>query len=958
MVFEKPCQLPKLRVIPRHCLSKQEHIDMLAAPKFRCPPTCSAKAVKRKLKPISARINDLAAPTKRRLLMTLQEDSAKLPPELVDNLIKTMENETCLTPEQAAKIVRSKKRKKEKQSSQETEISPAIKGVSMRKSHGHMGQMKKSRSTRMRRRIGPMNLTSGFDRDAVNCQYSMAERFVQSILEWKCPIPREEFQDISEVILRRLTYLLEYVPMGEEDRKSQQMRFLADLVACWISGVLFEVADSHKREIQEECDKKKREMEEAGDDDDDDDDKRRGRDDDLDSSGDEYEDGDDEDEDGGGGPGGTGRGKKDKAGGDDVGGDGGNTGDRKQEKKKDKGKMGKKPDATEETDEVEGERKKKEVKDQKQAAGGKREADVKEKKVDKVKIEPEPEAVPPAKDEKRQDGEEKPKKIKEEEKPPSDNVAIKLEEPLPGLGIEEAIKLEESVKLEEALPDPEIEEISEVPVLIADDSTLSAGEPVSIPVDDGTVKISVGPPSPIVYKKEETIGESKTSQLSEEPAILVIPKITSSIDDTSESLADDLQEFDLGDDKEEMEYEAFDTKEIIGDVKLQSTESLISAKPHVIRTEDDESGLLKMHSISAPQAKGDDLYLSEKNVTEKYMEVPKKGQFYNNLVPCPDRTGLCSAEARKKKRQYMRGAEGLDHLMEIKSQCVPTKAEKEIHISTRCRIPCCKPQNLEDSPLTGCWPQTRFDIPQQKELSNRCQPTMLQEDEREKLELFREWISDTSEKLRGKPLVSSPDKIGDFSKLFKTDLPFVTFGKIFHVIYSMVESAPENKGDDAVINRIHRAVLAKLLTLVECEDSNMLTDTFKDVMDVVCGKIAAWLKSILNESQISFLEKNPAEVESREVRDWSKWLTYVSESANDWSSWLKRTLEEAKNMQNEITREKYQTWAKAVDNDALSWRRFHLETLHRAHQNITMMSGRDVISETHSSPVKTRKISI
>lgn len=47
----------------------------------------------------SARIEELARPTRQRVLTTLREKASTLPPAFVDNLIRTIEVETCLTPE-------------------------------------------------------------------------------------------------------------------------------------------------------------------------------------------------------------------------------------------------------------------------------------------------------------------------------------------------------------------------------------------------------------------------------------------------------------------------------------------------------------------------------------------------------------------------------------------------------------------------------------------------------------------------------------------------------------------------------------------------------------------------------------------------------------------------------------------------------------------------------------------
>lgn len=65
----------------------------------KCPPECDIKMVRRKLKPVSPRIKELAQPSRQRMLMTLQQNASILPPALLDNLVRTIEKETCLTPE-------------------------------------------------------------------------------------------------------------------------------------------------------------------------------------------------------------------------------------------------------------------------------------------------------------------------------------------------------------------------------------------------------------------------------------------------------------------------------------------------------------------------------------------------------------------------------------------------------------------------------------------------------------------------------------------------------------------------------------------------------------------------------------------------------------------------------------------------------------------------------------------
>ncbi|XP_015181698.1 PREDICTED: uncharacterized protein LOC107069164 [Polistes dominula] len=186
--------------------------------------------------------------------------------------------------------------------------------------------------------------------------------------------------------------------------------------------------------------------------------------------------------------------------------------------------------------------------------------------------------------------------------------------------------------------------------------------------------------------------------------------------------------------------------------------------------------------------------------------------------------------------------------------------------------------------------------------------------------------------------------VGDYGDFFSTDVPFVTFSKLIDVLYAMLESMPESKGVDLVRDRIQAAIYDKFRTVIEREDPEALNEHMKDVLIVLAGKIANWMKNILTESQIIFLDKYPAEVESVQIRDWSKWLTYVSDTADNWATWLRKVLEEAEGINEEgITRGDWQDWTKSVDVDALLWRRFHLQTIHQAHRNVTLMAQREVV---------------
>lgn len=180
--------------------------------------------------------------------------------------------------------------------------------------------------------------------------------------------------------------------------------------------------------------------------------------------------------------------------------------------------------------------------------------------------------------------------------------------------------------------------------------------------------------------------------------------------------------------------------------------------------------------------------------------------------------------------------------------------------------------------------------------------------------------------------------------VFKTDLPYLTFDKIIDTIYKMIESAPENTGEDPITNGIHRAIYEKLSNIVRLENPDLLTEDLKITMNIVCGKIATWLRSLLTQSQLAFMEQYMPEVESLEIRDWTRWLEYISDVAKDWNIWLRSVIEKILEMESEkITRGEWHDWTKSIDTKALLWRRFHLQTLHQANRNRTMLIGRRIV---------------
>jgi len=104
------------------------------------------------------------------------------------------------------------------------------------------------------------------DKDATMCQYLMAEHFIKSILEHQCQTPKKDIRKIAAVIFRHLTSLNRYITNVQNgDRTTQQLRFLADIVACWIAEILIEVAEIHKETLEEYFNKRQMKMIEVND---------------------------------------------------------------------------------------------------------------------------------------------------------------------------------------------------------------------------------------------------------------------------------------------------------------------------------------------------------------------------------------------------------------------------------------------------------------------------------------------------------------------------------------------------------------------------------------------------------------------------------------------------------------------------------------------------------------------
>ncbi|CAK9810929.1 hypothetical protein ANTQUA_LOCUS6690 [Anthophora quadrimaculata] len=701
-VPKESCTFPKLDIIPRHCLTKDDYIKMLATSSRRCPPECEKKMVLRKLKPVSPRIKELAQPTRHRLLITLQEGASILPPALLDNLVRTVEDETCLTPEQAAKISRKRKaRGKKKEGRREK------------------WQYKEARKPKK----SSTGVTSAgvFDKDAVSCQYLMAERFVRSILQWKCSVPKAELNDVAEVVVKRLADVLEYSPMGNEDRKSQQIRYLAEVISCWVLGVVSEVAESQEEKLLERCRKKEEEIKA-----------------DIEA---EEEDEEDEDED------------EDK--------------DRKKYEELD--------------EEFESEEDEKEVADEDAAA------------------EEPPEAV---------ESEEKEAELEEEE------VEADVEE------VEVTVEMETETQAE-----PEVQVETEIQT--------EEKEQVEAEVE---------------ATAEVTETEVETTEGTEEKP--------------EDKLLSATEVATLAEGEREAEVEALAE----------------------VETDLDALATAELEADAAAKAEGE----PGAAVTEAEAEA--------------------EAEAKAK-----------------------AEAEAEAKAAAEAEI-----VGVPEAEVVA--PETEAEIGAGEEIPAK----ELTEEEVEKVvEVAKE------EKVPSKVEARPPregDVMKDLEDLLKSDLPFLTFDKIIDTIYKMIESSPENTGEDPITNGIHRAIYDKLTNIVILEDPDLLTDELKTVINVVCGKIANWLRSILSKSQLEFMQQYMPEVESKEIRDWTKWLEYISDVAKDWNTWLRSVIEQIFEMESDkITRGEWHDWTKSVDAKALLWRRFHLETMHQADLNAMMLIGRHVV---------------
>ncbi|XP_011702362.1 PREDICTED: uncharacterized protein LOC105458602 [Wasmannia auropunctata] len=182
----------------------------------------------------SPRIAELARPTKQHVLNTLYEKATALPPAFVDNLVKIIEAESCLTPEKATWIRRQRERRIKKAARL-----PLV-----------------EKRTAAEKITDDVARATTLDRDATMYQYLLAERFVKSILEYRREMRENIRTDIADVIMKRLMSLNGYANVKNGDRATQQLRLLADVITCWFVDISDEV-EKTKTKIFKKHDEKR-----------------------------------------------------------------------------------------------------------------------------------------------------------------------------------------------------------------------------------------------------------------------------------------------------------------------------------------------------------------------------------------------------------------------------------------------------------------------------------------------------------------------------------------------------------------------------------------------------------------------------------------------------------------------------------------------------------------------------
>ncbi|KAL7304354.1 hypothetical protein TKK_0003154 [Trichogramma kaykai] len=124
----------------------------------------------------------------------------------------------------------------------------------------------KSRKMREHKRSPPPQslLIEEIDDEAADCGLSLAQRFCRGILKPQLQPgcrPASEYRDITAMVMQQLSERLGYEAKCD-DRKSQQMRALADAMARWVVGLLEQLAEARRRELEMECLRRRKAQEE------------------------------------------------------------------------------------------------------------------------------------------------------------------------------------------------------------------------------------------------------------------------------------------------------------------------------------------------------------------------------------------------------------------------------------------------------------------------------------------------------------------------------------------------------------------------------------------------------------------------------------------------------------------------------------------------------------------------
>ncbi|KAF7998141.1 hypothetical protein HCN44_009539 [Aphidius gifuensis] len=1192
IIYEKPCTIKKIRPIPRHCLTKNEWYNLLSRPSKKCPSQPrQIKIIDRPLRPVSARMNQLALPPRNRMLATLEDRGAVLPPELIDKLIQIIETKTCLTPEQAENLIRDKKKLKKKIKNEKNQS----------KIHCTSDKINKN-DYFIQPSTSSVSVTPQFDEKAVNYQYTMANAFVKSILQWESQIPREEFSDISDVIIKRLENVLEYQVIDDGDRVTQQMKFLSDIIASWIAGVLFEVGEAHKEELEKECEERKNAIDDESDDDSDDDDSEveiimeprpevlaklrkekelrnnKIKDEIKDSIKDEVKDeikdsikaevkdeikdlikaevkeeindeikdkvddkdkdkekeksqvgdsynklnikeepkkDDDNDDVGGAGatqseassPGQTAPDSQpneneeskpaeektpDEKKGEEANDDAGEKNNIKQDNKSEV--SSKKIKFVDESEEIGSDEKTMEESLRISRSDSVEEIPQEPKVYETITIEDGPEndengvsgrlePVTPVKLEKLDVSvKEEPGLLKESEiKKEKDQEILddplstkiksekKIENDLPVVqGIKQEPDLNElsvsqikAEKIKEELPESIIQDIKQEPGLmgvslsqiksekIKDESMGSVGpekikQELSGMVNQGIKQEPGLEKIPLVQIKSEKVEYSQSAlikpeqikqelsdvvqqDIKQEPGLEKIPVAQIKTEKAEDSPPELIKPGQI---KEELsDVASQDIKQEPGLAKIPvaqvKSEKVEHSPPELIKPEQIKKELSDVMEQDIMQElsleKKPVVQIKSEKVEHSQPELIKPGQVKKELSQLVHQDIKQEAELNQSPppQSQIKSEKIKQDLPELTSQQIqqepvskaPTlsniKSEKidnqNINKNPDSSVPILsqiKSENIDDesAKYNQELQQTKIIEPkisninsdklkQQNNNSIKTKPEFLQSSEianklndhstpeniNEKLQEIT-YTKLKPEKIKYKSIIKNSNinlnnnkhnndnkilsfnefsdknnqqkkSITDFAKIFKTDVPFLNFLKLFDTFDNLIETKQKNNNvDDPVIDRLHAAIYKKLENIVKAETPDKLTNNIENMLDVLSGKIAIFLRNLLTESELLFIKNNPGQVESFELRETGKWIDNILNMAECWSTWLQKVVEEAVEISNNpTTRSQWNDWTKKVQNEALLYRRFHIDYINQANHNRVMLAGREVV---------------